>query len=163
VGALTIGIPSFLLALKPSRARVRGSFLQKTMLDALPAALLIVLNIVVIQILSVIFRLPYSATTTLCSMMAGVMGMLLLTRVARPVTALRGAGIGALLGVFVAGYLFFGHLFEITSILSPLAFIYAPLIITAVFALPRMTAWLKRIQHWIFRANRNNAKAKVKA
>ncbi len=51
VGAATIGIPSFLLALEPNEERVKGKFLQNAMAKALPSALSIVVSVGVLQLI----------------------------------------------------------------------------------------------------------------
>lgn len=45
IGMMTIGIPSFFLALEPNKERVTGRFLPKVLSNALPGALMVVLGI----------------------------------------------------------------------------------------------------------------------
>lgn len=51
VGAATIGIPSFLLALEPNKERLKGKFLQNAMAKALPSAISIVVSVGVLQLI----------------------------------------------------------------------------------------------------------------
>ena len=52
VGAVTIGIPSFILALEPNKDRVRGKFLPNALAKSLPAAINIVVSVAFLQILN---------------------------------------------------------------------------------------------------------------
>ena len=45
IGALSIGIPSFVLAMEPNFQRVKGKFLPNVMEKAVPGALLILFNV----------------------------------------------------------------------------------------------------------------------
>lgn len=50
VGACTIGIPSFILALEPNRERVKGKFLRNVLAKSLPGGLSIVVSVAFLQI-----------------------------------------------------------------------------------------------------------------
>jgi cation-transporting ATPase E len=60
IGAVTIGIPSFLLALEPNNDRIKGRFITKVMSNALPGALTVVIGILCIVIASRIYSFSTS-------------------------------------------------------------------------------------------------------
>lgn len=51
ISTVTIGIPSFILALEPNKERIKGEFLKNVVARALPTGLTVALNIFVISIL----------------------------------------------------------------------------------------------------------------
>lgn len=64
VGAATIGIPSFLLALEPNKERLKGKFLQNAMSKALPSALSIVVSVAVLQLIRLLLSSVLGFTLT---------------------------------------------------------------------------------------------------
>jgi len=48
IGMVTIGIPSFVLALEPNNERVTGRFLSKVLCNALPGAIMVVIGIMLV-------------------------------------------------------------------------------------------------------------------
>ena len=81
---VTIGIPSLILALEPNKNIVTGKFLTNVISRALPAALTIVLNIVLILILSQIFKINLEASSTMCVISNATIGFLLLYNISKP-------------------------------------------------------------------------------
>lgn len=84
IGALTIGVPSFFLALEPNRSRIQGDFLNNVLRKALPGALTIVLGILSIQLISPVFSLGFEQMSTLSVLFTGFCGLLTLFFVCRP-------------------------------------------------------------------------------
>ncbi len=84
VNAVTIGIPSFVLALEPNENLVRGKFLINVIKKALPTSLLVVLNIISIIIFSNIYNLNTQSYSTLCVIMTGIVSFILLFNICRP-------------------------------------------------------------------------------
>lgn len=85
----TIGVPSFILALEPNHDRIKGNFLLQVFSKALPTALTIVLNIVMVAILGHVWNLGEEQISTLCVIMTGFTGFLLLIKLCMPFTKLR--------------------------------------------------------------------------
>ncbi len=86
---LTIGIPSFILALEPNHELVKGRFLPNVMKKSIPAALTIVLNILVIVIANSICHLTMEQTSTLSVAMVGYTAFILLYKISKPLNPLR--------------------------------------------------------------------------
>lgn len=55
IGAVTIGIPSFLLALEPNNEQVRGRFITKVLKSALPGAFTVVISVMGIVVASRVY------------------------------------------------------------------------------------------------------------
>lgn len=84
INALTVGIPSFFLALKPSYERIKGDFLNNILRVSLPGALTVVSAVMIIQLADVLFELDYQATSTMSVFLTGCVGLLVLYKVSFP-------------------------------------------------------------------------------
>lgn len=85
----TIGIPSFVLALEPNRDRIRGNFLHNVIGKAVPGAVTIVFNILLANTCAMLFDIPHDQTSTMCVVLTGFTGLLLVARICVPFTPLR--------------------------------------------------------------------------
>ena len=85
----TIGVPSFILALEPNNNRIKGNFLTNVLSKSLPASLTIVLNIIILAVLGNLFKLTNNQISTLCVLMTGFTGFLLLFKICYPLNKLR--------------------------------------------------------------------------
>jgi cation-transporting P-type ATPase E len=86
---LVIGVPAFLLALEPNTRLVTGSFLKNVMKSALPAALVVVINSLVIFALAPALNMGYIEISTLVVISATVTSLTLLYRVSVPFNVMR--------------------------------------------------------------------------
>lgn len=123
ISVLTIGIPSFVLALEPNHKRVNGHFIINVFSKSLPAALTIVVNVISVMIFSFIFNLNSDHSSTMCVILVAFTGFILLFKICIPFNYLRGILFGILLGLFIGGSIGLHKLFELVS-LSPLLFIF---------------------------------------
>ncbi len=78
IGTVTIGLPSFLLALEPNRERIQGNFLKNVIVKAMPVGLTVVLNIFVLAMLNKMEMISEEQYSTLCVIGTGICGILLL-------------------------------------------------------------------------------------
>lgn len=83
IGTITIGLPSFLLALEPNRERIQGDFLKNVIVKALPVGLTVVLNIFVLAMLNKMEMISEEQYSTLCVIGTGICGILLLFTLAK--------------------------------------------------------------------------------
>ena len=112
----TIGIPSFILALEPNNEIVKGNFLTNIISKSIPAALTIIFNIVTIMIIKTIFNIDSSISSTLCVIMTGLTGFILLYKICYPFNKLRTVLYTFLLTCFILGIVGFKSLLSLTSI-----------------------------------------------
>ena len=116
VSTLTIGAPSFVLALQPSRERVSGNFLRNVVTRALPGGLCVAVLAVALYVLSGALGLTEATISSLCTMLAGYSGLVTLLLTCLPLNALR-AGLVALMTVALAAAgLLFPQLFYLLPV-----------------------------------------------
>ncbi len=84
INAMTIGIPSFILALRPNKERVQGSFIENVILRALPASLSAFLALVAVQLVRGNFALSPQDVSSLSVAVLGFCGLFVLFLVSRP-------------------------------------------------------------------------------
>lgn len=115
---VTIGIPSFILALEPNNERINGKIIINVLKRSVPTALTIVVNVLIIVLLPNIIRLTSDEVSTLCVILTGLTGFMLLYRISLPFNALRRCLFGFLAIMFIVEVLFLRDLFSLT-ILTP--------------------------------------------
>lgn len=115
----TIGIPSFILALEPNEEKITGNFLVKVFTRSIPAALTIVLNILIISLLGHFINVDNHQISTLSVIMTGFTGFLLLLKICMPFNKIRIALLTFTITGFILGVVGFKNFFSLT-ILSPI-------------------------------------------
>lgn len=83
ISVVTIGIPSFLLALEPNKERIHGNFLKNVISKAIPTALTTIISILTIATFVKLGKISQEAYSTLCVISAGISGLLLLFTLAK--------------------------------------------------------------------------------
>ena len=78
ISTVTIGIPSFLLALEPNREKVQGRFLKNIIKKAIPTAITVILSIITIAIANKLGKISNEIYPSLCVIAAGFSAILLL-------------------------------------------------------------------------------------
>ncbi len=111
IGALTIGFPSFVLALQPNKNIVRGNFTFNIISRALPAALCVTLTIIVTALLSGVFGISQSELSTIAVYMTSLICLLLIVRLCVPFNALRGAMLALSVAGLMIAFIFFRQFF----------------------------------------------------
>lgn len=114
ISCLTIGIPSFLLALEPNTDRVQGRFLLNILSKALPGGLTIVVNLLLILLCSLQFDFTSEEISTLCVFLTGFTGFLVLRRICLPFNRKRLVMYLLLSTAFILAILLLPGLFSIT-------------------------------------------------
>ena len=101
VSSLTVGFPSFVLALQPSRERVSGSFIRNVIARALPGGVTVALLAIGLLLGGGALGFGTEVLSTLCTMLAAYSGLVVLLLTCLPLNALRGALV-ALMGAAMA-------------------------------------------------------------
>ena len=83
ISTVTIGIPSFLLALEPNKDRIQGKFLKNIVKKALPTALTVILSILTIAIGYKYGKVREEIYSSLCVIAAGFSAILLLFKMSK--------------------------------------------------------------------------------
>ncbi len=138
VNALTIGLPSFVLAMEPNKELVSGRFLPKVIFRALPAALTDFVVVLGMLLFYDAVGLPGDAVRSVATGLMGVVGILMVDRCSRPYTLIRKLLIAAVTVSFVGAFLILKPYFS----LPPMARgDTAVLIVFALLAKPVMDLW----------------------
>ena len=125
ISVVTIGIPSFLLALEPNKERIHGNFLKNIISRAIPTGLTTLISIITIAILYKFNLIPKEAYSTLCVISAGISGILLLFTLAKSrkgensnllVSPFRLTLAIVLLGLFIVGLTYLNWWFNIVDL-----------------------------------------------
>ena len=116
ISMFTIGIPGFIMSLEPNKEKIRGRFLSKVILKALPAGLTDFLVVSAMVIFCQEFSVNAADVSTACTIIVAIVGFMILYKIALPMTKEHWI---MLIGV-IAGWLFcvsrISHLFAINSI-----------------------------------------------
>lgn len=126
--SLTIGIPSFLLALEPNNDKVSGNFLTNVFKKALPTSCIIVIHILVITLLPI----PSDQKTTLSLIMVGFIGFTHIYRICKPLKPFNLIMLIVLIAIFVFGIVGLNELFSLTIINLRMLLIIVLLIINSL-------------------------------
>ena len=151
ISTLTIGVPSFILALETNRDRLRGKFILNVIRMCIPAALTMTANILALCALGGPFGLTHPEMSTLAVILTAFTGFTMLFKVCSPFNGLRGVLFWGLLTAFVLAFLFFGWFFSLADLTIPMLMALLPLL---PFAIVLMLALLHLVDHVI--ANRQS-------
>ena len=111
ISSLTVGIPSFFLALEPNQERVRGSFLETVLKRALPGAVAVAVCSTLAMASGRLFGLTLDVDNTLAFLVTALVGMLVLLRVCLPLTLRRAVLIAVMAAGMAGGVIFAGKVF----------------------------------------------------
>ena len=151
INALTVGIPSFFLALKPSYERIKGDFLNNILRVSLPGALTVVSAVMIIQLANVLFDLDYQATSTMSVFLTGCVGLLVLYKVSFPLDKKKIALITALSTAYLSCYLFFREFFDFDKLWNRNLFFVIPLTFGIYWLFKGLTFVMDRFVDWRIR------------
>ncbi len=84
ISALTIGVPSFFLAMEPNYERVSGRFLSTVLGKALPGGLANLLMVLLAQLIMSLMGLPATKISTACAAIMATVGMFVLRQTCKP-------------------------------------------------------------------------------
>lgn len=112
VGALSIGIPSFLLALEPNNNRVKGDFLMNVLRLAIPGGIIVFINIIVMEIFSKITGATSLQTSTMCILGLAIAALVELYKICQPLNFMRRTMLTVLIGIFVFTEICFRNFFS---------------------------------------------------
>ena len=116
VSSLTIGIPSFVLALQPSRDRVSGSFLRNVIMRALPGGVCTAALIIPLMAFSDGLGFSQDVVSSLSTLIAGYSGLVVLFLTCLPLNALRGGLVAAMAVLFAGAVLLLPQVFYLSPV-----------------------------------------------
>lgn len=105
IGSCAIGIPSFFLALLPSTGGVKKGFLTRIVTVSIPNGILLAFFTLMTFIISTQMKMTIEYSRTLAVLMFGGISMVILFRVAKPLTKFKTILCFAMFGIIVLGFL----------------------------------------------------------
>ena len=137
ISGLTIGIPSFFLAMEPNFSRVAGRFLPNVLHRALPGGLTDIFAVLSIQTLLLHLQLPHQQISTLCTVILATVGLWVLLQICRPFTKFRWFVWIAMAAGLVGSFSLLRWIFEfrfssVTLTLLPLIVVAVPVVYTLI-------------------------------
>lgn len=116
VSTFTIGIPAFFLSLQPNIGIVKGKFLRNVLYRAIPAAFTNVFVVGGVLLFAYAFDIAPDLVSTTSTLLIGVVGIVMLYRVCKPLNLLRGIIWGSMIILFALAVILLGEFFTLTSL-----------------------------------------------
>ncbi len=132
ISSLTIGVPSFILALEPNHDRLKGKFIFNVIRMCIPASLTMTANILALCALTVPLGLTDPEFSALAVVATSLTGFIMLFKVCTPFNGLRGALFGTLLALFLGALLFFQDFFSLTAFTLPMLVALVPIVMLSI-------------------------------
>ena len=113
IGAVTIGIPSVVLALEPNNERVTGRFLTKVMVNSIPGAVTVLIGAIAILICQthIITTITNEQVSTMFIILFTFVGFMMLAKVSMPWNLLHIVLYALMILLFIGCYALPGQLF----------------------------------------------------
>ena len=145
IGATTIGIPGFILALEASNDEVTKNFLKKIFKNALPAGLTVVVNIILLLIINKFFKFSNLTFTTLSLLLTETIGFLNLAKISTPFTKVRKILFISLLLLFLVQFIFLNSFYGLEILDLKNAIIVIILMIISIFIFKLMNKMIEKL------------------
>ena len=114
ISGLTIGVPSFFLALEPNDQPLQGAFLPTVLRWALPGGLTNIVCVLAAQWYMTALGLPQEQISTVCTAVLALVGLTVLFHVSFPLGGYRGIIWGAMLVAIIGCFTLLGGIFNLT-------------------------------------------------
>ena len=150
VDFLVIGIPSFILAIEPNNSVIKGKFLINVFKDALPGALVVITNILIVYGFAGSLKLSNETISTIIVLSTTITCMMVLFRVCKPFNFLRGLLFFSMFTLFILCTAFLGKIvFDFVALDTPSIILLCLLIETSYILLKVYASAYKKIKEWI--------------
>lgn len=131
ISALTIGVPSFFLALEPNYERVSGKFLPTVLGRALPGGLTGLILVLTAQFIMIGLDMPAAQISTTCTAIIAVVGMLVLRQTCKPFHLFRHILWWTMAGALVFCFTVLAGFFELTRGTAETTWVMAAMLASA--------------------------------
>ena len=148
ISALTIGVPSFFLAMEPNYERITGHFLRGVLRRAFPGGLTNIFVILTAQAFMAVFGLPLAQIQTVCTAILAAVGLLVLFQVCKPFDKFRKLIWWAMAAALLGCFTLLGNVFDLqpgsleTNLIMATLLIMTP---SVFFAMQRIFDWGDKI------------------
>lgn len=116
VNTVCIGLPSFILALEPNRARIKGRFLTNVLYHSIPSGIMTAAGILFVNLVGYLIGYDEVLVSTLSVYALTFAGFILIIRLCRPFNLLRILLVAILLIGYIGADLLFGSFFMVTAV-----------------------------------------------
>ena len=113
---LTIGMPSFVLALEPNESKVSGKFLRKVIYRAMPAALADLCIIIIIVMFQYAFQIESKQTSTITALLFTAVGFYMVYKACVPFRKWHYALFGVMIVLLIGIIAYIPDVFSITKL-----------------------------------------------
>ncbi|AQP53212.1 magnesium-transporting ATPase [Vagococcus penaei] len=132
INALTVGIPSFFLALRPNTAPIKGKFLKNVFEPALASGFSVVIMTLITEVFGRLNQWSYAEKSTVTVWLTGIVCFVALSYIARPLSRKIQLMIGSLFAVFLIVFVYGQQIFSLVSLVNiRLMVLYLPLTLVA--------------------------------
>ena len=138
ISALTIGIPSFFLALEPNHDLVRGKFMHNILRRAFPGGLTGIAVVLFAELFAYALDLTLGELSTVSVIIIAVNGLVVLYYAGRPLNRLRTGLLISLSGAMLLAVALAGRLFSLSALSLPA---WLVLVALGLLVLPVMMFW----------------------
>jgi cation-transporting ATPase E len=152
IAALTIGVPSFFLAMEPNYERVTGHFIRGVLRRAFPGGLTNIFVVLMAQAFRATFGLTAEQTATICAALLGAVGLQVLFQTCKPFDKFRKLIWAAMALALVCCFSVLSPFFELGGYSRESGLVMAALIImspTVFFAIQRIFDQGDKVYLWI--------------
>lgn len=133
ISFITIGAPSFFLALERNKGLVKGNFILRILSRALPISMTVLVNIILISSFASLFNLSYSMQSSISVILTAITGLVYLYKICSPLNKYRGTLFGLMLTIFLVVIIFFSEFFNIEEISKTSALITFVLTLDTIY------------------------------
>lgn len=146
VSALTIGIPSFFLALEPNHDIVQGHFMHNVLRRAFPGGLTNLIMVLGVELFVFAFGFEYESLSTMSTVLMGAVGLLVLYYISKPLDWKRWMVLGAMSVSMLVCMVGFGGVFGLSELhiqellIMVVLLLLAPSVIAVIEKLFELTA-----------------------
>ena len=113
ISIVTIGIPSFILALEPNRERIKGNLFRNILSKSLPAALTIVFSLILCVGIYLTFGLSLQKYALLTTSVTSLIGIMLIYKISVPLNKLRKTLLWGVAILLLSGLTYFQNILSI--------------------------------------------------
>ncbi len=146
ISSLTIGIPSFFLAMEPNYEIVKGHFMKNVLLKAVPGALTNLILVLLAYVCCSLFHLPNDQFSTMTVWVIATVGFVTLYYVCRPFTKLRIFVFVAMLIAMLVSLIFLKDIFMLSILSAKAIMLLIPLQLASLAVMRCLMALFDRSQ-----------------
>ena len=154
ISALTIGVPSFFLAMEPNYERFSGHFLRGVLRRAFPGGLTNIFVVLMAQAFMAIFQLSLDEISAVCAAILSVVGLLVLFQTCKPLDKFRKLIWWAMAFALVFCFTLLGGVFDLRTGSLGAQLVMITLLImtpTVFFAIQRVFDWGDKVYLFVRR------------